>query len=129
MKISFIIGTYNPGKCGISDYVDLLSKKLEKLGHTVVKNLIETPNDFVRFSKNLGVADLYSFQFAPYAFSRSGLSGNNLLAIAHALQSKKVQVNFHEIWIGAYPKANLKEKVMGWRQKREILKFLRIVKP
>ena len=129
MRIYFIIGPYNPGKCGISDYVDLLSKQFEKQGHSIVKHSIEAPNDFVEFSNNLHDADLYSFQFAPYAFSQSGLSGNNLFAIAHALQNKKTQVNFHEIWIGAYPKANLKEKVTGWRQKREILKFLKIANP
>ena len=129
MKISFVIGQYKPGKCGISDYIDLLSKQFEEQGHTIVKHSIEAPNDFVKFSNNLPEADLYSFQFAPYSFSQSGLSGNNLFAIAHALQNKKTQVNFHEIWIGAYPKANLKEKVTGWRQKREILKFLKIANP
>lgn len=129
MRISFIIGSYNPGTCGISDYVDLLSKELAKQGHSIAKLSIEAPNDFVHYSNNLPDADLYSFQFAPYAFSQNGLSGNNLFAIAHTLQNKKTQVNFHEIWIGAYPKANLKEKVRGWRQKREILKFLKIVDP
>ena len=129
MRISFIIGSYNPGTCGISDYVDLLSNEFAKQGHSIAKLSIEAPNDFVHYSNNLPDADLYSFQFAPYAFSPNGLSGNNLFAIAHTLQNKKTQVNFHEIWIGAYPKANLKEKVRGWRQKREILKFLKIADP
>lgn len=129
LKISFVIGQYKPGKCGISDYVDLLSRQLKIKGHSIVQYSIKKPNDFVNFSKNLIDADLFSFQFAPYAFSKNGLSGKTLFTIAHALRNKKTQINFHEIWIGAYPKANWKDKLIGWMQKREILTFLKITAP
>lgn len=36
---------------------------------------------------------------------------------------------FHEIWIGAYPRAPWSERWQGRRQKREILKFLECAKP
>ena len=35
MKICLILGAYNPGQCGISDYVELLSEEFKKEGHAV----------------------------------------------------------------------------------------------
>ena len=129
MRICLISGPHRPGKCGISDYVDLLADELIKRNHSTQKCSIESPNDFSLFSKNLPDADFYSLQFAPYSFSPYGCSGRPIFEFARSLYKKKIMVNFHEIWIGAYPGAKWKESLIGWRQKREILKFLKIVKP
>lgn len=129
MKIHFITCTSNPRKCGITDYVNLLSKELEKNGHMVEVEIIDSIKDFANASKNLPRSDLYSLQFAPYAFSQSGLSGKGLITFAKSLANKNTHINFHEIWIGAYPKATWKEKTIGWLQKREIINFINICKP
>lgn len=129
MRICLISGPHRPGKCGISDYVDLIADELNKRNHSTQKCSIESPNDLSLFSKNLPDADFYSLQFAPYSFSPYGFSGRPIFEFARSLYKKKVMVNFHEIWIGAYPGAKWKESLIGWRQKREILKFLKIVKP
>ena len=129
MKICIISGPHRPGKCGISDYVDLLDNELTNRKYITQRSLIESPNDFFLISKDLPEADFYIIQFAPYSFSSSGYSGNSILQFASALSEKKVIVNFHEIWIGAYPKAKWKESLIGWKQKREILKFLELIKP
>ena len=129
MKICIISGPHRPGKCGISDYVDLLDNELTNRKYITQRSLIESPNDFFLISKDLPEADFYIIQFAPYSFSSSGYSGNSILQFASALSEKKVLVNFHEIWIGTYPKAKWKESLIGWKQKREILKFLELIKP
>ena len=129
MKICIISGPHRPGKCGISDYVDLLDNELTNRKYITQRSLIESPNDFFLISKDLPEADFYIIQFAPYSFSSSGYSGNSILQFASALSEKKVIVNFHEIWIGTYPKAKWKESLIGWKQKREILKFLELIKP
>lgn len=129
MKIHFITCSSNPGKCGITDYVNLLSKELEKNGHMVEVETIDSIKDFANISKNLPSSDLYSLQFAPYAFSQSGLSGKGLIKFAKSLANKNTHINFHEIWIGAYPKATWKEKTIGWLQKREIINFINICNP
>ena len=129
MKIHFITCPSNPRKCGITDYVNLLSKELEKNGHMVEVETIDSIKDFANVSKNLPRSDLYSLQFAPYAFSQSGLSGKGLITFAKSLANKNTHINFHEIWIGAYPKATWKEKTIGWLQKREIINFINICKP
>ena len=129
MKILFITSPAKPRKCGITDYLDLLSKELEKQGHQILVQTINSPEDFGTFSMDLSAIDLCSIQFSPYGFSCNGISGPYLNSFANALSRKKTHLVFHEIWIGAYPKAKIKEKVWGWRQKREILKFVKLLNP
>jgi hypothetical protein len=129
VRICIISGTYNPGKCGISDYIQLLSEKLRDFGHEVrhaSMHHLDQPNDFIQNYPN---HDLYSIQFAPYAFSSNGVVKKNILNFAKSLNSQKTHINFHEIWIGAYPKASFKEKFTGWRQKLKILTFFNNLNP
>lgn len=129
MKILFITSPAKPRKCGITDYLDLLSKELEKQGHQILIKTINSPEDFGTFSTDLSAIDLCSIQFSPYGFSSNGISGTYLNKFANKLTGKKTHLVFHEIWIGAYPRAKIKEKVMGWRQKKEILKFVKHLNP
>ena len=126
MKICFIAGQKNSGKCGITDYVDLLAQKLETQGHTIEKIFLKNCFDDL---PNLPPADLYSIQFAPYAFAPNGTPMGVLRYLAQGLKKKKVHLNIHEIWIAAYPRAKWKEKIIGWIQKRLILRFINKSKP
>ena len=129
MRVCFISGEYKPGICGISDYIKLLTQKFEHLGHEVEKYHINQASTLPKVFEDLPTADVYSVQFAPYFFSPSGLSGVRLHNLANLLLEKTVHVNFHEIWIGAYRSASWKERFTGWRQRREILKFLESLNP
>ena len=120
-----------PGKCGISDYLALLSQELEKTGHSC---RIETVNSnqrrsFASLSEKLLAYDLTSIQFAPYAFAESGLYGNQLTRFAKNINNCRVQVIFHEIWIGDYKGSSVLHKLKGWRQKKEIMNFLGFAQP
>ncbi len=126
MKICFISGDKNSGQCGITDYVELIAKELEKLGHQIDRYFI---NKECGELNNLPEADLYSFQFAPYAYANNGLPMTILNFLARKLQNKKVHLNFHEIWVGVYPRANWKERGIGWLQKNLILGFINKCKP
>ena len=127
MKICFLSGPYKPGKCGISDYISLLSTKLKNHGHQYQHIAIDDGNALIDITGNLPPADLYSIQFAPFSFSPNGLSKKRLLCLAKSLNGKSTHINFHEIWIGAYPSANWKEKTIGWLQKREIVKLTQYI--
>jgi hypothetical protein len=124
--ICFIAGDKNPGQCGITDYVELLAQELEKLGHKIEKYFIKKDCGELN---NLPSADLYSFQFAPYALANDGIPRRILNLLARKLQNKRVHLNFHEIWVGAYPRANWKERGIGWLQQKLILGFINICKP
>lgn len=128
MKICFISGPFKPGKCGISDYISLLSIKLKNHGHQSQHIAIDDSNT-LDIADKLPPADLYSIQFAPFSFSPTGLSRKRLLVLAKSLNGKRTHINFHEIWIGAFPSANWKEKTIGWIQKREIITFITMSNP
>ena len=129
MRICLISGSYHPGKCGISDYIDLLSKKLRNLGHEVSHCFANHQNQLDNFIQNYPDQDLFSIQFAPYSFSSNGVLDKHILKFSKSLRSKTIHINFHEIWIGAYPKASLKERLAGWRQKLKILTFVNNLHP
>jgi hypothetical protein len=131
MKIAFVLGPYRPSVCGVSDYVKLLCEALEQRDHGCKRISISTDkgSTFDDLSKNLPEADIISLQFSPYAFSPKGLSGSSFLRFATSICERELHVMFHEIWIGAYPDAPWKERFWGWRQKREILEFLKLANP
>jgi hypothetical protein len=126
LKICFITGYKESKQCGISDYVELIAQELEKLGHEIERYFI---NKECGSLKDLPNADLYSIQFAPYAFAYNGLPNHILKYLAQKLQDKKVHLNIHEIWVGAYPRANWKERGIGWLQKKLIVCFINKCKP
>lgn len=129
MKIIFILGKYNPSRCGISDYVDLLSKEIQKHGHQVKIQSFNSKEELSCLLTTLEKADLYSIQFAPYSFFINGFNKKTSLNLERFFANKKVHINFHEIWIGAYPYSSWKEKYIGWRQKSQIRKFISKINP
>ena len=126
MKICFITGQKESKQCGITDYVELLAKELEKFGHEIERYFI---NKGCGALTDLPKADLYSFQFAPYAYANNGMPKTILNFLAKELCCKRVHLNFHEIWVGAYPRANWKERGIGWLQKNLILGFIKKCRP
>ena len=131
MKFLFLLGPYRPGHCGVSDYVGLLAEKLEELGHgcRLVSIDPEKGSSLDSVARSLPPADIVSMQFAPYAFHPKGLPGRPLLQLAEALAEHALRVTFHEIWIGAYPRASWRERLMGKRQRKAVLHFLRTARP
>ena len=126
MKICFITGQKESKQCGITDYVELLAKELEKLGHQIECYFIKKYSVELTDLPN---ADLYSIQFAPYAYANNGMPKTILSCLANKLKNKRVHLNFHEIWVGAYPRANWKERGIGWLQKNLIIRFINKCKP
>ena len=126
MKICFIAGQKESKQCGITDYVELITQELEKLGHHIERYFIHKDSEELT---DLPDADLYSIQFAPYAYENNGMPKTILNFLAKELCSKRVHLNFHEVWVGAYPRANWKERGIGWLQKKLILGFINKCKP
>ena len=66
---------------------------------------------------------IFSMGFLPTGF-RAPIS-----IVCKCIVREKNASCFPRDLIGAYPKAKIKEKMMGWRQKREILKFVKLLNP
>jgi hypothetical protein len=104
----------------------LIARNFEKLGHETAWYPI---GKSCKKLKKFPSADLYSMQFAPYAYANHGLPLKILILLARKLKNKKVHLNFHEVWVGAYPNANFKERWIGWLQKNLIICFINKCKP
>ena len=107
----------------------LLTDELKLNGHKINLASVESKNDLSNILKGQLLYDLYSLQYAPYSFSSKGIIGKPLFDLGKTLHDRKVHINFHEIWIGDYPNAPLKEKLIGWLQRIEIRRFLKIARP
>ena len=156
MKITFLTGSLEPGRCGVSDYTRLLAKACMQLG---AKTQILAINDLFTPIKWQGEIDAVpstrlptsmiwsdrwnrakriiegfepdwiSIQFVPYAYHSKGIFKQFLSGIPELTKKRKVHIKFHEIWIGDYPKAPLKERLIGCWQKKLTRKLLRSVDP
>ena len=80
-------------------------------------------------SSILPKVDAVSLHFAPYSFHPKGLSIRTLIKLAVILAKKTLHITFHEIWIGAFPKAPWRERLIGGLQRKSIQRFLQIAKP
>ncbi|MBT4224505.1 MAG: glycosyltransferase [Opitutae bacterium] len=156
MKIIFITGSLEPGRTGVGDYTRLIAKACAGLGHQIqmiglndlfLTNEWEGEMDGIRslrlpdaltweyrwqkasrFIDKFG-PDWISLQFVPYAFHPRGFFNQFLDGFSTLARKQKLHIKFHEIWIGEYPGAPLKERVVGWLQKRLILKLLQMTAP
>ena len=91
MKILFVTSPAKPRKCGITDYLDLLSKELEKQGHQILIQTINSPEDFGNFSTDLSAIDLYGAvcNFLPMGFPPTGFQAPTSIALQMHCPGKK----------------------------------------
>lgn len=73
--------------------------------------------------------DWISLQYVPFSYQKKGLPwqlGNQLRGIS---RGASWHVMFHELWCGMNPAAPLKEKILGYGQKRVLKKLVTSLKP
>ena len=159
MKIAFLCGSLEPWRDGVGDYTRRLAGDLQASGHTVLiialadpfidagGTVQQEPNGvLVRRlpkqmwqSRQLSAArdalhefspDWVSLQMVVYAYDDRGLlhdMGQQLQRLCPAAANRHVM--FHELWIGAAARCPLKERLMGWLQRRLLLRALRQWQP
>ena len=156
MKIIFLTGSLEKGRTGVGDYTRLLASECKRLGHEVqtialndlfIKTIwngelsgvqcLRLPEVLTwqdRWSRAKRLIERFnpdwvSIQFVPYAFHPKGLFKEFLQGIPILTAKQNVHVTFHEIWIGEYPRAPIKERFIGSLQKKMICKLLQVIDP
>lgn len=156
MKIAFITGSLEPGRTGVGDYTRLLAAACQRMGHevrTIALEDMHTPTNWegqqdgipcLRLPKEAALAsrmkmaarflelfepEWISLQFVPYAFHPKGLFFEFLKEFPELIGGRRLHIKFHEIWIGEYPGAPLKERLTGWIQKRLVRKLILTCRP
>jgi len=154
MKITCLCGSLDPGRDGVGDYTRRLAEATAARGHTLqlisLNDPVTTgPADegalrIVRFRSALALSDeraralqtiaafepdVVSLQFVPFAFHARGLNRELLPFLEAATPSARLQVMFHELWLGEKPGLPWKHRVLGFLQRRQILRLLRHLRP
>jgi glycosyltransferase involved in cell wall biosynthesis len=73
--------------------------------------------------------DLVSFQVVPFAYNPYGILRSVLPYFLAIGKGFKTHLMFHELWIGDQLGAGLKEKILGFLERRYILKLISGLKP
>ncbi len=159
MKIVFLCACLEPEKDGVGDYTRKLSNELVNSGHTVsaiaindkyCKTLVEEnypeklnfsilriPSVWVNDTRFESARkwiisfnpDWVSLQFVIYAYHSKGLPFKLARSLKNLGKSFNWHIMFHEIWIGVSPTSQIKDKMIGFVQKKIIVSIVRYVEP
>ena len=148
MRIAFVTSRLEPGRDGVGDYTTLLAGECARLGHEVTRvalndqhvneiardpGLLRLPstmswgeraNEARRWLESFA-PDFVSLQFVCYGFHPRGLVGGVARHLQRVLTGWPLHVFFHELWLGDESGAPLKDRAMGWLQRRGVLALIR----
>jgi hypothetical protein len=156
-RILFLCGALEPGRDGVGDYTRVLMAHCRELGveccavalndHHVTQPAEEVAGRVtteLRLPATMPWAervaavtklrqqfqpDWVSLQFVPYAFNAKGIVWNMASRLRSMVGEARLQVMFHELWIGGARRALWKERVVGTLQKANILRLFRALAP
>ncbi|HTB66228.1 MAG TPA: glycosyltransferase [Steroidobacteraceae bacterium] len=158
MKITFLCGTFEPGRDGVGDYVAMFARSLARQGHLC--QVIALADRFAAVATNgrdaaadcevvrlpacgwphgntraaetaLGrfAPDCVSLQMVCYAYEPRGLLLHSARSLLRLRGGGKCHLMFHELWIGEAAGSGLKERIVGALQKRLLLRTTRLWAP
>jgi hypothetical protein len=157
MRILLVCGSLEPGRDGVGDYSRKLAQEFVKQGHQaflialndrhtnilvesakyegISKNRLPVSmGERERFEKlkdviNTFAPDWISLQYVGYSFHKRGI----VFDLAKRLRGLKISTNvhimFHEIWQGESKDSTLKDKIIGFFQKRSAKAVVKALKP
>jgi hypothetical protein len=158
MKIAFLCGSLEPWRDGVGDYTRRLAGDLQACGHQVlvialadpfIDHVVELQPEHsgitvLRLPKTLWQArqlqavqvaldsfapDWVSLQLVVYAYDNRGLLRDMGQLLRRLSGSAHRHVMFHELWIGTALQCGIKERLVGWIQKRLLLRALKQWQP
>lgn len=157
MRILFIVASYQTNKDGVADYTALLATECAALGHTLA--ILAWNDVFVKpeseFSENVPTSlrlssslsqkqktvlakdfihdfkpDVVSIQMVCFGFHPRGFVFGLGKVLKKIIPAKaKIEVMFHELWLGLATNHPIKEKLYGYIQKMALVQFLKRLKP
>jgi hypothetical protein len=152
VKIVFFCPSLEPGRDGVGDYTRRLASECARLGHDCravalhdphVTTEIQTREDELRLVRlpagkpwpsriarattlvRAAEPDWVSWQFVAYGFHPKGLMPHALAELSNRLREPRCHVMLHELWIGLETTSRRWPRIMGWAQRRGLLRWLR----
>jgi hypothetical protein len=158
MRIAFVCSSLEPGCDGVGDYTHALAAECASHGHKCILLALndrfvtqpaerEVHDSGLRMMRLPSSAnwdqrireaasyvkrfqpDCVSLQFVAYGFHPKGLAFGLATRLKLLMRGFKSHVMFHELWIGESTGYGLKDRAVGFLQKRGVLRLLRTIKP
>jgi hypothetical protein len=154
LRIAFVTSSLERGKDGVGDYTRALGEECKRRGHEVfflglhdrhlaaevqdtepnLRRLPATSPWLERVQRAAACFEEWqpqwlSLQFVPYGFHDKGLAWKLADYLTPLLMERKAHVMFHELWIGGYRRARLKERMIGWVQRACVFRLIRQIRP
>jgi hypothetical protein len=152
MRISFVCGSFEPGRDGVGDYVAQFVRALHSRGHELQviaaadkyargsavewfgsAEVVRLPAErwargeiepLLRALRRFG-PDWASLQMVLYAYERRGLLLRSPARLAQlASLARQSHVMFHEVWIGESVGCTLRQRAIGWTQKQLLVRAM-----
>jgi len=156
-KVMFVVASFNPGSCGVSDYLVRLIGGLAGNGvQSVVVSIAQrhkgesranvgslvgaevhrftsrgaTTQEILQLRDTVAPA-VISFQFASfYGFNRKGLPVSRRLQLLGRLAGRcPLHIMFHEIWLEPSAQGTLRRRVIGMWQRYAVQRMIRALRP
>lgn len=152
MRIAFVTSGLEPGRNGVGDYTTLLAGECERAGHATCRIALndreaDGANQLgseLRLASTLPwttraerahrflhefAPEFVSLQFVCYGFHPRGFVQNVSRHLLDAIRDWPAHVFFHELWVGEEYGSSLKDRLLGWWQRRGVLSFLSALAP
>jgi len=158
MRISFLCISFEPGKDGVGDYVRQFVRALRLRGHdcqvlALADRYVDVPVrardldediDLVRIpaaawhrgdlqpaidALERFAPDWVSLQMVSYGYEPRGMLWRSARRFASLRTAARRHVMFHELWIGEARGSSLRSRIVGWVQKRLLLRLVRLWSP
>ena len=158
MRVSFLCISYESGRDGVGDYVAQFARALCQREHkcqviALADRFVKSPSigwdapgpfEVVRIPArswqraDIGIAEERLSKFAPdwislqmvsYGFEKQGLLWRSARQFDHLRGACRRHMMFHEIWIGDSDRNSLGDRILGWLQRRLLLRATQIWAP
>lgn len=158
MRIALLCMSVEPGGDGVGDYVRQLARQLVIRGHAclvvaLADRFVQQPSSAIDPADGFAIlrlpmaywarsqldlvvrqleefrADWASLQMVCYGFEKRGLLWRSSARFARLRLAPHRHLMFHELWIGAGRGSPLKERSVGWLQRRLLLRATRVWSP
>jgi len=157
MKILLVCGSLEPGRDGVGDYSRKLKLEFVKQGHqvfllalndryanTLIENAAHKEISEIRLPASMEARERFiklheitetfapdwlSLQFVGYSFQKRAVVFDLAKQLKRLKINASVHIMFHEIWQGESSDSTLKDKIIGFFQKRSAIAVIKALKP
>jgi hypothetical protein len=133
MRVLLLANTDEPGMSGVGDFACLLAEELRLRGIDAILAAVNQSPAKRRHELSELISEIkpdwVSLHFVPYAYAKRGLVDKHTLPWSDLRGRVGTHILFHEIWIGAYQRANWRHRLIGALQQKGIQQMLGAFKP